>query len=61
MYTAVNFCFLKLTCMQELFARKFSSTAEQEREMEVEIVFEFLTKKEMAEEPISMTPSLAGQ
>ena len=41
---------------QDLFTRRFALKSEQEDEEQLEIDFEFLTKKEMAEEPHNMTP-----
>ena len=42
---------------QEIFTQKFSAVSEQEKEFQLEVEFEYLTKKEMAEE-YDMTPSL---
>ena len=45
-----QFSFMKIDCYKEKFARKFSVTHDEQREMELGIEFEFLSKQEMSEE-----------
>ena len=44
--------------LQDIFTQKFSATSEQEKEWQLEVSFEYLTKKEMAED-YDMTPCLS--